>query len=99
MSIFHFDFCSLSFPLIHRGQRKHFLRSLGVPAKRGVLIVSVLGKIEYPWCHALSPFLLMIETAVDSTGKSIATTHPSFLEIKLLNSLVILVAQRLHVNI
>lgn len=40
VSTFHFDFCSLSLPLIHRGQRKHCLRSLGVPAKRGVLIVS-----------------------------------------------------------
>lgn len=53
---------------------------LNVPVKLGVLIISAeVGQHgERPGCHVMSPFLFVIKTAVDSTGKSIAATHPSY---------------------
>lgn len=78
--------------LILRGQCEHFKSficanifplvslSLNVPVRLGVLIISAeVGQHrEYPGCHVLTPFLLVIKTAVDSTGKSIAAIHLSY---------------------
>lgn len=50
-----------------------------VPVKLGVLIISAEVGQHRSRVSCLSPFRLVIKTAVDSTGKPIAAIHPHIL--------------------